>query len=146
MAQIDRFSVSLDTELLAAFDRHIVDRGYRNRSEAVRDMIRDLLADARLKRGSEPAAAILTLVCDYGEGDVTKRLRACLGDHAEAVSGFWHMPLDKHRDFAAIGFQGPSERIQAAANELQAMRGVTHGHLAVVPMTSGSEGPGESSR
>ena len=60
MAQIDRFSVSLDAELLAAFDRHIAAKGYDNRSEAIRDLIRDLLITSRLKEGNDDVSAILT--------------------------------------------------------------------------------------
>ena len=58
MPQVDRFSVSLDTELLAAFDHHIAGKGYVNRSEAVRDMIRDMLLAGRLPEGDDPVLAV----------------------------------------------------------------------------------------
>ncbi|MEK7732205.1 MAG: ribbon-helix-helix protein, CopG family, partial [Planctomycetota bacterium] len=51
---VDRFTVSLDTELLAAFDHHIAAKGYENRSEAIRDLIRDLLTATQLQKGGEP--------------------------------------------------------------------------------------------
>jgi CopG family nickel-responsive transcriptional regulator len=135
MPQVDRFSVSLDTELLAAFDRHICARGYQNRSEAIRDLIRDLLVQTRLQRGDEAVAAFLTLVRNDREGEAHKRLRAALAEHVDMVVGSFHMPVDHHRDYVALGLKGPAERVQTTANQLQAMRGVTHGHLAVVPVT-----------
>ena len=54
MACVDRFSVSLDTELLAAFDRHIAAHGYVNRSEAIRDLIRNILLAGRLEDEKTP--------------------------------------------------------------------------------------------
>ena len=133
MPQVDRFSVSLDTELLAAFDRHIAAKGYENRSEAIRDLIRDLLVSSRLQRGDEPVAAVLTVVCDHEAGETAGRLRACLAEHADLVFGSLHLPVDEGRDWLAIGLRGSVEQVQAVANEIQAMRGVTHGHLSVVP-------------
>ena len=85
MPQVDRFSVSLDTELLAAFDRHIAAKGYENRSEAIRDLIRDLLINSRVLQGEEQVAAVLTVVCDHEAGEAAGRLRACLAKHAELV-------------------------------------------------------------
>jgi len=133
MPQVDRFSVSLDTELLAAFDRHIADRGYVNRSEAVRDMIRDLLVSNRLQRGDQAIAAVLSIVCDHQEGETFKRLRSSLVARRELVSGSLSIPIDQHRDILAIGLKGPAVDVQNLANEIQAMRGVTHGRLSAVP-------------
>ncbi len=112
MPQVDRFSVSLDTELLAAFDRHIAKRGYENRSEAIRDLIRDLLVASRMQQGDEPAAAILMLVCDHREGEAFKRLRSCLAAEADLVRGSLHMPIDEHRPTARRELQ----RIQSGAD------------------------------
>lgn len=135
MAQVDRFSVSLDTELLAAFDRHIADRGYQNRSEAIRDLIRDLLVASRMEHSDEPAVAVLTVVCDHRQGEAPKRLRACLTANSDLMTGSLSNPIDQHRDSLAIGLKGPTDRVQALANQIQAMRGVAHGHLSTVPVS-----------
>ena len=133
MLHIDRFSVSLDTELLAAFDRHIASKGYQNRSEAIRDMIRDLLVTSRRLEGDEPITAILTTVCDHHVGESAARLRACLAAHADIVLGSVYVNVDDHRDALAITLKGPAEMVQTVANEVQAMRGTMHGHLSVIP-------------
>ncbi len=135
MSQVDRFSVSLDTELLAAFDRHIADKGYENRSEAIRDMIRDLLVGSRLQRGDEPVAAVLTVVCDHREGDTSHRVRTCLSNHDHLVCGWHGIRVDQSRDYLAISLRGTAEQVQAVAGEIQTMRGVTHGRLCAVPAT-----------
>ena len=134
MAQVDRFSVSLDTELLAAFDRHIAQKGYENRSEAVRDMIRDLLIAGRPPRGDEPVAALLTVVVDHRESETAARLRSHLASRAEVVQSAMQTGVDADRDRYAIALRGPAEQVQTLANEIQAMRGVTHGHFSAVPL------------
>lgn len=134
MAQVDRFSVSLDTELLAAFDRHIAQKGYENRSEAVRDLIRDLLVADRLPRGDEPIAALLTVVVDHRESETAARLRAHLASRAAVVQSAMQTGVDADRDRYAIALRGPAEQVQTLANEIQAMRGVTHGHFSAVPL------------
>ena len=134
MPQIDRFSVSLDTELLAAFDRHIASKGYDNRSEAIRDMIRDLLTAGRLQKGGETVLGFLTAVCDHRVGEAANRLRACLTDHADLVFGSLHLACDEHREGVVISLKGPAERVRATADQLQALRGIAHGHLALVPI------------
>ena len=133
MPPVDRFTVSLDTELLAAFDGHIAAKGYDNRSEAIRDLIRDVLAATRLQKGGESVVAFLTVVCDHRVGDAAKRVRACLQEGSHLVLGTLTAAIDSHRDGLTIALKGPSDRVHALANQLQAMRGVTHGHLSAIP-------------
>ncbi len=139
MPQVDRFTVSLDAELLAAFDHHIVAKGYENRSEAIRDLIRDLLVTSRLRQGKESVAAILTVVCDHRVGEAGSRLRASLAEHSDLVLGSLHIPIDDNCDGLAITFRGAAERVQSLANQIQAMRGVLHGHLSIIP--AGGQAP-----
>lgn len=133
MPRIDRFTVSLDTELLAAFDRHIASRGYENRSEAVRDLIRDLLVKGRAVSGTDAVAGILTIVCDHRVGEAMNRVRECLAASVDVVSGSLHIPIDEHRDVLAIALRGTADSVQRIADGLQALRGITHGQLSIVP-------------
>ena len=133
MPYVDRFSVSLDTELLAAFDRHIASRGYENRSEAVRDMIRDLLTAARRVDGEESVGAMLTVVCDYRVGECASRLRTCLVAHSDVVAGSLHVTIDPNRDALAIALSGSAEQVRAVANKVQALRGISDASLTVIP-------------
>jgi len=131
---VDRFTVSLDTELLAAFDHHIAARGYENRSEAIRDLIRDLLTATQLQKGGEPVVAFLNMVCDHRVGESANRIRAGLQRSGDLVLGILTAAIDADRDAIAVAMKGPSDRVHALANELQAMRGVTHGRLSAVPI------------
>lgn len=134
MPPVDRFTVSLDTELLAAFDHHISARGYENRSEAIRDLIREVLTATRLQKGSEPVVAFLSMACDHRVGDAAKRIRACLQERVDLVLGVFTATIDVHRDGLSIALRGPSDRVHSLADQLQAMRGVTHGHLSAIPV------------
>ena len=128
-----RFGISLPSKLLSRFDRHLRKGHYTNRSEAIRDLIRDLLINSRLLQGEEQVAAVLTVVCDHEAGEAAGRLRACLAKHAELVCGSLHLAVDERRDWQAVGLRGSVDEVQAVANEIQAMRGVTRGHLSAVP-------------
>ena len=132
---VDRFTVSLDTELLAAFDHHIAAKGYENRSEAIRDLIRDLLTATQLQKGGEPVAAFLSMVCDHRVGESAKRIRTVLQGGGDLFLGVLTAPIDANRDGLSVALKGKSDRVHSLANELQAMRGVTHGHLSAVPTT-----------
>lgn len=134
MPHIDRFSVSLDTELLAAFDTHIAARGYGNRSEAVRDMIRDLLVESRLSAGDEVVSAVLTAVCDHREAESAQRLRDCLAASGSLVVGRLHVPIDAHRESMALCLKGPADRVRSLSDRIQAMRGITHAQLSAIPV------------
>ena len=133
MAQVvDRFTVSLDTELLAAFDAHISQRGYGNRSEAVRDLIRDLLLAPRI-RGTEPTVSFITFLCDHGKADVGEQVRRLLADQKEIVRGVMNVPLDASREAAVVAAEGSGRTVAALADALQALRGVTYARASVIP-------------
>ena len=134
MAQIvDRFTISLDVELLAAFDRHIAGRGYTNRSEAVRDLIRDLLLGGRVAEGGGTIVGFVTFFADRGAGQVGDRVRAACVAAGELVRGNWYVPLDANSDACVVTLEGESARVRQAADGLLSIRGVNYGHLAIVP-------------
>ncbi len=133
MPQVDRFSVSMDTELLAAFDHHIARKGYVNRSEAVRDMIRDMLLTSRLPDGDDPVLAVLSFLCDQRTGDAAARLRDIAIEAGDLVLGSWHTPADQDHDVVVMTLRGPSDLVQAAAERIQALRGTAHTQLTLLP-------------
>ncbi|MGD2111075.1 MAG: nickel-responsive transcriptional regulator NikR [Phycisphaerae bacterium] len=134
MSYVDRFSVSLDTELLAAFDRHIADRGYSNRSEAIRDMIRELLVNTRLKRGDQPTLGILVAVHDPADTEVAKRLHRSLAAADDVYCGSFRISAGADGEASAIALRGPAEQVQRVANEIQALRGLKHVSLSAIPL------------
>lgn len=132
MSQVlERFTISLDIELLAAFDDHIVKSGYTNRSEAVRDLIRDRLLFERISDEAAEVSGFFTAICDQRNGGAIDRVRGILAESAALVLGVLSRPLDAHREMLAVMMSGPASEVQALANGLRALRGVSHGHLAL---------------
>jgi len=134
MGQVDRFSVSLDTELLAAFDRHIATHGYENRSEAVRDMIRDLLVSDRLRREDEPIILVIAFLLDLDAAESIRRVAEVMATHADVVTSASHFPLEGALG-VVMALRGPSGKAHAVAGELQSLRGVMHARLSVLPVS-----------
>ena len=135
MSQVDRFIVSLDTELLAAFDHHIADRGYINRSEAIRDMIRDLLLAERRRGGEVEVVGVLSGVCDHGAGHAQASLRDLLARNVEHVVSQLVVPLDAGRDCLVIVLRGSAEDVEGLSDRIRAERGMSLTGLQVVPVS-----------
>ena len=134
MAYLDRFGVSMDTELLAAFDGYLAGQGYANRSEALRDLVRAQLTGAQVRLGDATVAGVLTLLCHPEEADAAGRIRACLTERAELVAGTLHLPLANGQELQVLVLRGRGEEVEGIAHRLQALRGVTHAQLSLVPL------------
>ena len=127
MGHTARFGVSLDADLLAPFDALCARRGYGNRSEAIRDLIRKALVEASGEQGGEECAGTLSLVYDHHGGDVSRRLTALQHDDHDIVVAALHVHLDHHNCLEVLVLKGASPRVRSLADRLCAMRGVKHG-------------------
>ncbi len=129
MGQVDRFGVSMDAELLAAFDKVIAAKGYGNRSEAIRDLVRDMLLEEDWDSAST-AMAVLTFVWDTRVGGLFQRIREVLLSDGSVVLGSMTKSLDATRELEAALLRGPPPTLRSLADRVRALRGVTRGHLA----------------
>ena len=127
MGQIVRFGVSLDAELLTPFDELCVRRGYSNRSEAIRDLIRKTLVEESWETGGEECAGTLSLVYDHHSSDVSRRLTASQHDDHDIIVATLHVHLDHHNCLEVLILKGAPSRVRSLADRLCAMRGVKHG-------------------
>jgi CopG family nickel-responsive transcriptional regulator len=134
---LSRVGISLDEDLLARFDDLIAGRGYTNRSEAIRDMIREALVDERWERsgGDEERVAVVCLVYDHDEHDLGHRLTHVQHDHHDVVVSTMHVHMDRHNCLEVLILRGRAREILATADALIATRGVKLGRL--VPATTG---------
>jgi len=129
MPELVRFGVSMDAELRAAFDGLIGRKGYANRSEAIRDLVRDRLVQADWDEGEGPAAAALCLVYDHHTPELSGRLTRIQHDYSESIISTLHVHLS-HRDcLEVIILKGKPRQLQELADRLIATRGVKHGRL-----------------
>jgi CopG family transcriptional regulator, nickel-responsive regulator len=125
MSDLVRFGVSIPRPLLEAFDQLIESKGYPNRSEAIRDLVRDALSEARWEAQGEGAGGIV-LVYDHHKKELTDRLVEIQHDALDLVVSTLHVHLDHHRCLEVIVVRGPAERIGRLADRLRSLKGVIY--------------------
>jgi len=128
---MQRFTISLDDGLAREFDRLIAERGYRNRSEAVRDLLRGQLEAARPAESGH-CVANLSYVYNHHERDLAERLTTLQHGHHDLAVATLHAHLDHDNCLESVILKGPTARVRAFAEALTAERGVRHGSLNVV--------------
>ncbi len=128
---VERFGVSFEPELLAAFDRAIKTAGYPCRSEAVRDLVRRWLTERKLRTGKGEAVGTLTFVYDHERRDVVRRLTHFGHQHYTEIIASIHIHLDPNRCLEVLFLRGETQRIQALADQLQALKGVKQGSISI---------------
>ena len=133
----ERFTISLEQDLAAQFDRFIKANGYTNRSEAVRDMIRVRLADQQLEQGdaSRHCVASLTYVYNHHELDLARRLIEAQHDHHELTLATQHVHIDHDNCLETAMLSGPVRAVRAFAQAIIAERGVRHGNLHLIAVS-----------
>jgi CopG family nickel-responsive transcriptional regulator len=133
MSELLRFGVSAEDDLLAHFDELIAAQGYANRSEALRDLMRDALVRQRAARQPEDAPALgsLTLVYDHHARHLTEQMDALQHDKHDLVVSKLHVHLSHDDCMEVIVLRGPLGEIRALAHALQSLKGVKHGQLFV---------------
>lgn len=129
MEQVERFGVSMPADLLEQFDRATAEAGYANRSEAIRDIVRDYLVQKRWEQPDAPVVGTITLVYDHHTRELEDSLTDLQHDHHEAIICSTHVHLDAHNCLEIIAVRGKSAEIQHIAQRLLSTRGVKHGGL-----------------
>ncbi len=132
MNGVIRFGVAMDASLLEQFDEHIHDRGYANRSEAIRDLVRAELAREAWKRG-ERIVVTLTVVYDHHVRELTERLNAIQHEYGSYVISTLHVHLNHHQCLEVIVARGPSKVLKRMADAILKTRGVLTGDISVAP-------------
>jgi CopG family transcriptional regulator, nickel-responsive regulator len=130
MANIVRTGVSLEQELLRQFDESIRERGYQNRSEAIRDLIRDHLVSREANK-NKVVAGTLTIVYDHHRPNLTEKLVEVQHHAGSQVLAATHVHLDHHNCLEVVIMKGRSGSIQAVADAILSLQGVKHGQLVI---------------
>lgn len=131
---MERFTISLDGRLAAGFDRLIQAKGYVNRSEAVRDLLRQHLGAHQLAKEEAPyCIAALSYIYDHHERELAERLTALQHRHHDLTVSTMHAHLDHDNCMETVILRGPTASVREFANAMQAERGVRHGVLNLVP-------------
>jgi CopG family nickel-responsive transcriptional regulator len=125
MSSLVRFGVSLEEELLKKFDRHIKKNKYTNRSEAVRDLIREELVKKEWMENKEVTGAI-TIVYDHHTRELVNKILDIQHDYHDFILSTQHIHLDHHNCFEIIVTRGKSKDIEKLFQLLKSAKGVKH--------------------
>src|SRR3982751_2445503 len=132
---MERFTISLSESLAAQFDELIHRKGYENRSEAVRDLVRAELESFRLQQHEAPyCVAALSYVYNHHARDLADRLTNLQHEHHHLVLSAMHVHLDHDNCMETLILRGATQEVSKFANELMAVREVRHGKVNVVPV------------
>lgn len=130
---MERFTISLDEELARAFDALIVARGYSNRSEAVRDILRGQIEASRLARQDAPhCVANLSYVFNHHERELAERVVHDQHAHHDLCVATLHAHLDHDNCMESVILRGATDAVRAFAEALIARPGIRHGQLNLV--------------
>jgi len=130
MSELTRTGLSIDEELLARFDQSIAAKGYKNRSEAIRDLIRGQLVSEEAEK-NKIVVGTLTIVYDHHRPNLTEKLVSAQHHAGSAVLASTHVHLDHHNCLEVVIMKGRSSGIREVADRIISFRGVKHGRLVI---------------
>jgi CopG family nickel-responsive transcriptional regulator len=125
-----RFAISIDRKLIDRFDRSLVEKGYTNRSEAVRDLIRDSLVEGEWESDKEVVGTI-TLVYNHHTRELPDTLNDIQHDSFNSIISNLHVHLDQHNCLEVMVVRGKSSVVKKIADRLIGTKGVVHGKLTM---------------
>jgi len=148
---MQRVTMSLDEALADEFDELVKERGYQNRSEAVRDLMREALEARRLEKkgNSKHCVANLSFIFNHHERALAERLTEVQHANHDLVVCAMHVHLDHENCLEGIMLKGPTEMVRTFADQIRSERGVRFGNLNLVSVETGdrhSHGPGGHSQ
>ncbi|UCH48209.1 MAG: nickel-responsive transcriptional regulator NikR [Betaproteobacteria bacterium] len=132
---MERFTISLSDDLANQFDSLLRKRGYQNRSEAVRDMLRSELANASIASQEAPyCIAALSYIYNHKARDLSERIAQLQHANHDIVISTMHIRVDHENCLETVLLKGSTADITQFANTLMAESEVRHGHLNRVPV------------
>jgi CopG family nickel-responsive transcriptional regulator len=134
MEELIRFGVSIGAQLLKRFDGLIAAKGYVNRSEAIRDLIRKHLVEAEWEQGDKETLGTLTILYDNRVRELADRLDEFQHEHYEQVISTMHVHLDEHNCLEVMVLKGLPAEIRSLADHILGVKGVKHGQLVMTSL------------
>jgi CopG family nickel-responsive transcriptional regulator len=134
MEELARFGVSIPKDLLDAFDEYIRRKHYANRSEAIRDLIRQKLVEEEWRESKEEVAGVITYLYDHHKRELVDKLMDIQHDYFERIITTQHIHVDHHRCLEVILVKGKANEIKELADKVQALKGVLHLNLTLTTL------------
>ena len=137
MTELSRIGVAIDADLLKKFDNLIATRGYTNRSEAFRDLIRDELVEKAWERPDSNVVGTVTLIYDHHVRLLNEKLTNLQHSHFHHILSTMHVHLDHDNCLEVLVVKGKAGVVKKIADALISTKGVKHGRLTIT--TTGAE-------
>jgi CopG family nickel-responsive transcriptional regulator len=134
MSELTRFGVSIKSDLLKMFDELITEKNYVNRSEAIRDLIRDRLVEEENKDENTTVVGTITIVYDHEVHELSDTLTEVQHHFHKAILSTLHIHLDRHNCLEVLVVKGIGKDIRMIADRLISTKGVKHGKLTITTM------------
>ncbi len=127
-----RFSVAMPEELLVRFDQLVARRGLaKNRSEVVRDLVRDALVEDECSTPGVLVVGTLTIMFNHHASDLQEKLHTIQHEYFENIVSSMHVHLDQHNCLEVIVLRGETGLVQDIANRILGTKGVQNGRLVL---------------
>jgi CopG family nickel-responsive transcriptional regulator len=133
---LKRFSISLDEKLLEQFDNYIRPRGYSNRSEAVRDLIRKVLVNEEWAQDSE-VVGVVSIVYNHHQPQLQEKMTEIQHAYHHAITSSTHVHMDHDNCLEVTIVKGRASQVQALAEQMISLRGVKDGNLSMTSTGGG---------
>ncbi len=133
--ELIRFGVSIQDHLLERFDNLIAEKGYANRSEAIRDLIRNSLVEDELETRDEETVGTIAMVYNHHTRELSDKLTDHQHSHFKEIISSLHVHLDQHNCLEVVVAKGKNKKIKQLAQELIGTKGVKYGRLMSTPAT-----------
>jgi CopG family nickel-responsive transcriptional regulator len=128
-------SITLPSDLLKKFDQFIMDRGYYSRSEAFRDAVRSLIAEAEVgKLESGSVAATMMIICEYARRDVDLRMSEVRHEFDDVVVENFHRHIDQQYCLEVFIAEGGYQRVLELIGRIRGMRGIIEVKASFMPL------------
>ena len=139
MRVVSRFGVSMDKDLLSEFDKLISYKGYKNRSKAICDLVREKIIEEEWKFANKNTVGTVTIVYNHHTKEVAEVLTHLQHEHYSSILSNLHIHLDPHNCLEVLVVKGKVKDIKRISDRIIASRGVKHGRLTMT--TSGKRLP-----
>jgi len=131
LSELIRFGISMDKDLLGRLDKEIVKRGYPNRSEAIRDLVRSQLVELEWSQEDEEVAGTVTIIYDHHVRGLSDMLLELQHEHHEMIISVMHVHLEHDNCLEIMVIKGKASEARELAGRLIGVKGVKHGKLTI---------------
>jgi CopG family nickel-responsive transcriptional regulator len=135
--KVVRFGISITESLLSRYDELISAKGYTQRSEAIRDLIRNFIVEQEWASGDEETIGVLSIVYDHEVGDIGDLLIDIQHENYESIVSSLHVHLDERNCLEVLVIKDKASKVKLISDELMSRKGVKHGGLVKTTIGKG---------